>query len=137
MSKTVLTNVSVLVNSVNLSAWVDTVTLEQSYADVDTTAFGQTAKTRIAGLGDHKCTLDFQQDWALAAVEATILPLVGTLTQVVVTVPNATTASSTNPAYTFTVLVTSWKDVDGKIGDLSKSSVTWPVSGAIAYTVGA
>lgn len=137
MAKTVLTNVEILLNSVNLSAWVDSVTLEQTYADVDTTAFGSTAKTRIAGLGDHKCTLDFQQDWAIAAVEQTILPLVGTTTQVVVTAPAASAASSTNPAYTFTVLVTDWKDVDGKIGDLAKSSITWPVSGSVTYTAGA
>jgi 3D (Asp-Asp-Asp) domain-containing protein len=136
MAKTVLTQVQVMVNSVNLSSWIDTVTLEQTYADIETTAFGQSSKTRIAGLGDHKCTLDFQQDWALAAVEPSILPLVGTTTQVVVT-PMSGTASSTNPAYTFTVLVTSWKDIDGKIGDLSKSSVTWPISGAISYTAGA
>lgn len=137
MAKIPLTNASVLLNSVNLSGWVDSMTIEQAYADVDTTAFGSSVKTRIGGLGDHKVTLDFQQDWALAAVEQTILPLVGSLTQLVVTVPNATTATSTNPSYTMTVLVTSWKDVDAKIGDLPKSSVTWPVSGPITYTVGA
>lgn len=137
MAKIPLTNASVLVNSVNLSGWVDSMSFEHSYADVDTSAFGQTSKTRIAGLGDHKVTFEFQQDWALAAVEQTILPLVGSTAVCVVTVPNGTTATSTNPAYTFTVLVTAWKSFDAKIGELSKSAITWPVSGNVTYTAGA
>jgi hypothetical protein len=122
--------VQVVVNSVDLSAWVDTVDLEEAYADTDTTAFGSGSKTRQAGLGDHKVTLDFQQDWALSAVEATIYPLLGTTVAVAI-VPVSGTMSSTNPGYLFSALINSWHPINGKVGDLAKSSVSWPVSGGV------
>jgi hypothetical protein len=130
MAITVLINPQIIINSVDLTNHIDTVTIEETFADVDTTAFGQTAKTRLAGLGDHKITLNFQQDFAAASVEATIYPLIGTLTTFNIK-PLLQATSTLNPAYTGTILVTDWKPLDGKIGALEMSSVTWPVNGSI------
>ena len=130
MAVTVITNPQITINSVDLSNHIVNVKLEETFADVDTTAFGSSSKTRVAGLGDHKVTLDFQQDFASASVEATIYPLVGTTTTVVVK-PVNTTTTTTNPTYTFTVLVTDWNPLEGKIGELLMSSVTWPISGSV------
>jgi hypothetical protein len=130
MAKQVFLNPQIVVNSVDLTDHIDTVGLEETFADVDTTAFGSTAKTRLAGLGDHKFTAEFQQDFAAANVEATVYPLIGTIASVTVKALNAAT-STVNPAYSFSVLVTDWKPVDGKVGDLLKSSVTWPISGSV------
>lgn len=130
MAVLVLLNPKIIINSVDLTNHIDQVTIEETFADVDTTAFGSTSKTRAAGLGDHKITLDFQQDFAAASVEATVYPLVGTTTTVVVLPVNAAT-TTTNPSYTMTVLVNDWKPVDGKVGALAMSSVTWPVSGGV------
>jgi hypothetical protein len=121
----------IIIGSVDLTNRIDSATLEETFADVDTTAFGSGAKTRTAGLGDHKVTLEFQQDFAASEVEATVYPLVGTLVACSIK-PLSSTTSSTNPAYSFTVLVTDWKPVDGKVGDLLKSSVSWPISGSVA-----
>ncbi|MCU1494808.1 MAG: hypothetical protein JWO62_2572 [Acidimicrobiaceae bacterium] len=131
MGVTVLINPQIVINSVDLTNRIDTVTLEETFADVDTTAFGSSSKTRVAGLGDHKVTLNFQQDFAAASVEATVYPLIGTTTSITVKPLNAAT-STVNPAYTFTVLVTDWKPVDGKVGALLTSSISWPVTGAVA-----
>lgn len=121
----------IIINSVDLTNRIDSVTLEETFADVDTTAFGTGgSKTRVAGLGDHKFTAEFQQDFALAEVEATVYPLIGTVASVTIK-PLLGTTSTTNPAYTFSVLVTDWKPVDGKVGDLLKSSVSWPISGSV------
>lgn len=130
MGQIVLTNVKVQINSVDLSNHVESVTIEETFADVDTTAFGQTAKTRIAGLGDHKVTINFQQDWATSSVEATVGALVGATTQVFC-IPVNGAINTQNPSYSFVVLVTDWKPIDGKVGDLATSSVTWPVSGSV------
>jgi hypothetical protein len=130
MAKTVLINPSIVINSVNLSAWIDQVEINEVWAAVDSTAFGSSAKTLLAGLGEHKFTCEFQQDFAAAAVEATVYPLLGTLATVAI-LPLAGTTSSTNPSYTFSVLVNDWKPVSGKIGDLEKSSAAWPISGAV------
>ena len=123
-------NVRVLINSVDLSNRIDDVSVEEAYADVDTTTFGNTAKRRIAGLGDNKVVLEFQQDFSAASVEATIAPLVGTIVPVSIFPINAAT-STTNPAYTFNALINDWKPVSVKVGEILKASITWPIDGTV------
>ena len=130
MAVTILVTPQIVIGGVDLTNRIDTVTLEETFADVDTTAFGSTSKTRVAGLGDHKFSASFQQDFATSEVEQTIYPLIGTTTSVSVK-PLVGSTTTTNPAYSFTVLVTDWKPVDGKVGALLMSSVTWPISGAV------
>jgi hypothetical protein len=101
---------------------------------VPTTAFGDEAVTRIAGLGDNSITLSFHEDFASSEVHQTIYPLIGTTTSVVVKPVNATTATD-NPSFTMTVLVTEWPILNGAVGDLAAADVTWPVSGLITKSV--
>lgn len=131
MARIVLTNAYVTVNSVDVSDHVASVTLNSSIDVVETTAFGTTgARTRIGGLADNSITLEFHQDYASGSIEATVYPLLGTTTTVVVK-PNGTTTSATNPSYTATALVSEWTPLNGAVGELATASVTWPVSGAI------
>lgn len=130
MSKLVLTDVSVTIATVDLSDHVGSVTLTTSVDEVETTAFGSTARTRVGGLRDNSVSLEFHQNFAATEVEQTIYPLIGATATVVVK-PTSGSASSTNPSYTFTALVTEWSPLDGAIGDLATVSVTWPISGAI------
>ena len=134
MARIVLTNAYVTVNSVDVSDHVASVTLNSSIDVVETTAFSTTAaRTRIGGLADNSITLEFHQDYASGSIEATVYPLLGTTTSVVVK-PNGSTTSATNPAYTSTVLVSEWTPLNGAVGELATASVTWPVSGAITKT---
>lgn len=133
MARLVLTDASVVINSVNLSDHIASVTITTSEDVIDTTAFGPTSaagRTRVAGLADNSVTLEFHQDFAAANVEATIYPLVGSTTTVVVK-PTSAIASSTNPSYTFTALVSEWQPLSGAVGELATASVTWPISGSI------
>jgi len=130
MAKFVLTNPLIEVGGVDLSDHVASVTVTESYAEVATTAFGDTAVTRIAGLGDHSVSLDFHEDFAATEVHATIAPLIGGTATVGVKPVNEAT-STTNPNFSMTVLVTEWPLLNGAVGDLASASVTWPVSGAI------
>ena len=130
MARIVLTDVSVTINSIDLSDHIANVTLNQSFAEVETTAFGDSARTRIAGLGDNSVSLDFHQDFAASEVEATIAPLIGTVTSVVIK-PTSAVVGAENPSYTFDVLCTEWTPLNGAVGDLSTVSITWPISGAI------
>lgn len=130
----VLINPQIIINSVDLSSHVDTVTIEQLYADVDISTFGTASKQHAAGLSDNKLTLNFLQDFAVASVDATIFPLVGgTTTFNVKPVSGAT--SSTNPAYTGTVLILQWKPLDGKVGAAAVASVAWPISGNVTRNI--
>lgn len=133
MPRLVFNNPRILINSVDLSDRIAQVSLDLSFAEVETTAFGDSARTRVAGLGDHSFSASFHQDFAATEVEQTIYPLVGTTTQVSVRPVNTTTTTD-NPLYTFTVLVNQWAPVSGAVGELLTADITWPISGAISKT---
>ena len=130
MAKLVPTNPSITIGGVDLSDHINNVTLDTKYDIVETTAFGSTAKTRVAGLADNSVTIDFMQDFGASSVEATIYPILGTATSIVIK-PVAGTTTTTNPQYTISAVVSEWQPLKGGIGQLATASVTWPVSGAI------
>lgn len=146
MAVIVLTDVSVEIGGVDLSDHIASISLASNADAVETTAFGTSgARSRVGGLKDNSITIDFHQDFAATEVEATIYPLIGTLTNVVVK-PTSGAISATNPAYLMDgslsgggqagqVLVTEWTPVNGAVGELATASVTWPISGAIVKDV--
>jgi hypothetical protein len=129
MARLVLTNAFVTINGVNLSDHIASITLTTTDDVIETTAFGTSARTRIGGLADNSIALEFHQDYAAANVEATIYPLIGTVTAVVVK-PNGA-AVSDNPSYSFNALVSEWTPLNGAVGELATASVTWPIDGNI------
>jgi hypothetical protein len=133
MARIVLTDVGVVLGGVDLSDFVASVEIAQNFDEVETTAFGDGGRTRVAGLEDSSITLSFHQDFDAASVDATISPLVGgTASFNIGPFGTAVAASGTAPRYTGTVLVTEWTPLNGAVGDLSTADVTWPVSGKIA-----
>lgn len=134
MPKQVLLSPVITINAVDLTDHIASVTIDENYDEVETTAFGQTARTRVAGLGDHSVSFDFHQDFASTSVEQTIDGLIGTVIPVTVKPTNAA-VSATNPEFQFSVLITSWQPVNGAVGDLATASVTWPISGGITRDI--
>ena len=134
MARIVLTNASVVFGTSNdLSDHIANISISTSYDIVETTAFGNVAKTRIAGLQDNSVTFEFHQDFASGSVESIIYPLLGTAITIKVK-PDAGTTSATNPQYSFSALISEWTPLSGGVGELSTASVTWPISGAITKT---
>jgi hypothetical protein len=134
MARIVLTDAKVTINSVNLSDHIASVSLAMSTDVVETSAFNSTAaKTRVAGLQDNSVTLEFHQDFATSNVEATIYPLLGTNTTIVVSPTSTVSASS--PSYSFSATVSEWTPLNGGVGELATASVTWPISGAITKAI--
>lgn len=130
MAKLVLTSPSITIGGVDLTSAISNITLDTKYDIVETTSFGSLAKTRVAGLQDNSITLDFFQDFATSAVEATIYPLLGTAATIVIQ-PVSGSASTTNPKYTVSALISEWQPLKGAVGQLATATVTWPISGAI------
>jgi hypothetical protein len=130
MARIVLNNASVVFGTTDLSDHIASITLNSTFDIVETTAFGNTAKTRVAGLADNSVTFEFHQDYATSSVEQTIYPLLGTAVSVVAK-PVAGTTTTINPQYTFSTLVSEWTPLNGSVGELATASVTWPISGAI------
>lgn len=127
MARIVLTNAQVVFGTTDISSYVTSVTLTSTYDVVETTAFGNTARTRVAGLADNSIALEFNQDYASGALEATIYPTLGTAVSMTVR-----PVASASPAYTFNALVSEWTPLAGAVGELATASVTWPISGTIS-----
>lgn len=127
----VITNAAVTIGGVDLSQHITKVTLSSTRAEIETTTMGNSAKRRVGGLADNSVSFDFNNDYAGAATEATLYPLLGSTAQVQVW-PNGTSTGTANPKYTFNVLVTEWMPLDAQVGELTTASITWPVDGTIA-----
>jgi len=139
MSAIVLTDVFVTVNSVNLSAFLTSVTLSTSVDVVETTGMGSAAaRTRIPGLKDNSVTFEFNQSFAALGPEASLnavgSSLVGTVVPIVIR-PLSGVVGASNPSYTFSAVCSEFQSVQGGVGELSTISATWPISGAITKAI--
>jgi len=137
MAKQVLTNVNVTFGTANtdISAYVASIALNLSAAEVATTAFGTAnAVTRIQGLRDHSITLSMHQDYP--TIEKLFYDAFQNGTAVPMTIkPNGTAAAgSSQPSYACNVLSVGYSPVNGAVGDLATFDITLPVDGAITKT---
>ena len=131
MAAKVLTNAYVLLNAQNVSAYVKQVTLRYQGEAVETTTMGATAKTRAPGLTEWQADVEFINDFAAAAADAILFPLVGTSIAVEIR-PDAGARSVNNPAYTGTAVVTNYQAVGGSVGQVSAAPLTLMGSGVLA-----
>jgi hypothetical protein len=127
----VATDYKITLNGTNLSPYLTHAELKISANDVTTTSFGGSYVTRVAGLKEGSISLTFNQDFASAAVDATIYPLIGSLGTVVI-YPTSSAVGTGNPAYTAVASIIDYSPFASNIGDLATFSVTWPTSGTIS-----
>ena len=130
MAKFVATDYVVSIGGTDLSSTLNSVELSVEADDIETTAFGSGYRTRIGGLKQASVTLNFMQDFGAGSVDATLFPLLGTLSTVTI-VPTSGTVNSTNPRYTAVCLVNAYTPFASSVGDIATLSVTWPVSGTV------
>lgn len=130
MAKFIATDYKVTINGTNFSSSLASVELPVEIDEQETTAFGSSWRTRIAGLKSGSITLEFHQDFGSSSVDATLWPLLGTNATVVVT-PTSSSVSATNPSYSGEFLVTQYTPYASTVGDLATLSVTWPLNGAL------
>ena len=134
MATFVIKDPVITINSVDLSDHITSVEINDESADVQTTNFGSNGNvTRVGGLKDGSITIEFQQDYAASEVDATLWAARGTVISVSVKAVTGST-SATNPLYSGSYLVTQYKPISGKVGDLSVLSITWPRSGDLTRT---
>jgi hypothetical protein len=132
MAVQVLTNCYVLINSVDLSDHVESVELDIDVDDVESTNYGSGGwREYQSGLKKPSLKITFQQDYAASKVDATLWNALGTAVPFEVRETNSA-RSATNPAYTGSVRVNGYPTVvGGKVGELGKTQVTWPTTGAV------
>jgi len=125
MAKIILTDASITVNSVALSSLSNSVTLTYEKDSVEITAFGDTGHKFTGGLQNITCEMEMFQDFAATQTEATIYPLVGTPTTVVIK-PTSDAVSATNPSYTLSdTMLVSHTPVAGAVGEVAMTSLSF------------
>lgn len=125
MAKVVLTNASITINSVDLSSYANSVELNYEVDSVEVTAFGDSGHNFVGGLQNVSCNIDLMQDFAATKTEATVYPLVGTTTTVVIK-PTSGAVSATNPSYTLTgTFLAAHTPVAAAVGELAMTSLSF------------
>jgi hypothetical protein len=128
MAKTVLKDCQVFVNAVDFTDHVSSVEIDVKKDDIDTTSFNGQGREHQAGLQDNSFKLNFQQDFNAASVDATLFPLWQNETEFFVAVrPHTLVVSATNPEFYATCILLEYAPLSGKVGDLSETSVSFPV----------
>lgn len=125
MAVLVLTNAHITVNSVVLSSQGNSVTVNYEVDAVEVTAFGDGGHRFTGGLQNNSIEMTLNQDFAVGLTEATIYPLVGTTTTVIIR-PNGATTGALNPSYTISnAYLAAHTPVAGAVGELAQTTLTF------------
>jgi hypothetical protein len=125
MAVEIIKNASVTINAVDLSSLVESVQITHAAERVEITSMGMTSRRYTTGLAADAMVINFYVDFAASKTEATIYPLVGTTTTVIVK-PTSAATSATNPTYTYSnAYVESHTPIgSGKIGEIPMTQIT-------------
>ena len=124
-----LSNPNVTTNSVDLRDQCTSATLNYVYEQLETTAFGDTARkygaSAVTSLQNNSVEIELYQSYAGSETEATIYGLVGIQTNIVLA-PATGAASATNPIYTLTgAYLESHTPINASLGELSTITLTF------------
>jgi len=134
LTPTVLIDAYILVNAVVISDHGNKVEIPFSLEALEDTTFGQQWKSRVGGLKDAALGMTLFNDYTAANLDSQIFALFGTVVPFEIR-PTSAARSATNPGYTGSVLVDSWKPVSGDVGKLVTVDVSWPTSGQVLRQV--
>jgi hypothetical protein len=124
MAVFVFTDAFLTVNTINLSAYVTSISVNYEKDSVETTAMGATGHVMTGGLQNLSVTVELNNDQAAASVLETLYSAVGSGSNTLV-IKNATSGSPL-PVFTCSnMFLAASTPVNGAVGELSKQSVTF------------
>ena len=121
--------------NIDLSQWVQSITINRSFDELDVTAMGDAGARQVKGLERSSITIDFLNDQGTSGVLQTLQTLWGTNAYFKIIGSTDTTTypvSAGNPIYTGLILVNNTTDSAGAVTDLQMQSLTFNVSGTIS-----
>lgn len=125
MAKQVLTNASVVLNEVDISDHVRSVTITSETPEVDVTAMGAAYQEFEPGIPDATIELELYQDYAAGSVNATLGPLYRNQTAFVIDIkPSAAATSATNPLQRMTGKLYSYSPLTASVGEANMMTAT-------------
>lgn len=135
MGRFVIRDAFIEINSIDLSDHATSVTISISKPGVDATVFGMDGASMLHGIQTDSFTVNFHQDFAAAEVDATLFPLFDNETEFTVKVrPNAGVEDVDNPTYTGECKLFEYQPLQGSVGDISTTDITFNVEGKITRT---
>lgn len=132
MAHFVLKDASVTINAVDLSAHVREVTIDYEAEIEDDTAMGDDSRNKLPALKNATFTIEWAQDFAAAAVDATLFSLVGAAAFAFSIKPTSAAVSATNPNFNGNALLRNYQPLAGRVGVLATTRTTFEVTGDLA-----
>jgi hypothetical protein len=127
MASLILKDARIEINSVVLSTYGNSVNLDLVKEEGDDTAFGDTARARLAGLEDPSLSANFNQDFAASATDATLFAAWSAGAVVTCKIrPTSSAIAATNPEYVGGFLPSKYSPFGNSVGDAAKASIQWP-----------
>ena len=124
MAQIVLKDASISINSVELADRSNSVEVNYEIESVEVTAFGGN-RSFVGGLQNNTVTIELMQDFVATETEATIFPLVGTQTTLVLK-PTSDAVGAENPSYTISgAYLASHTPIAAAVGELAMTSLTF------------
>ncbi len=120
-----LSNPVVKINNVDLTGFATAASVVVAFEPQDNTTFGSTVRTSVAGLGAHNASVTLFLTYAAAEVYATLAPLVGTQTTLIVK-PTSAVDSATNPGFTLSSsLLAELPVIQAELGSLNQITINF------------
>lgn len=131
VAKFVLTAQKVLIGGNDLSSYCAKAELQFKVEDKDVTNYASAGwKEHLGGLKQATLQVEFFNDFAAAALDSILWPLLGTVVTFEVAGTQAARSAS-NPSYTGSFLLVDYNPITGKVGDVDTVSVSWPSTAAV------
>jgi hypothetical protein len=124
-TSTYLSNPVVTINNVALTDQATAATFTHRFDQLEATAFGDTDRKFVKGLGNHEVTISLYMSYAANETYATLAALVGVTTTVKVK-PTSAAASATNPEFVLTgCFLAELPVANATMGELSTVDITF------------
>lgn len=131
MAIAIVYDVDVTVNGVDLSDHVKSATINYEAEMQDATRMGHTTRVNKPGLLNWSVTLELEQDYAAASVDATLFALVGAAAFTVTILPTSAAKGAGNPEFSGSMVLENYNPIAGTIGDLAMCTASFRSAGVL------
>jgi len=119
-SQVYLTNPTVLIGILDVSALTSAAVLSVGYDSLESTSFGDSGHLYVKGLQSVSVELTMYASYGANTTEAILFGALGTGTTTLVISPAGSSESATNPEYTISnAMLASFTPINGSYGELS------------------
>lgn len=120
----VFTDAFVSVNSVDLSDWVTSVTVNYVFDEIEVTAMGATSHEFKKGLQSSTIDITFNNDFSASASYATVIAEVGEGDTTVAVRPTSAAVGTANPSFNMTKgMISTVPVLSGAVGELAQMTI--------------